>query len=274
MRAVCGPALCTWLGSAIDSDRCPLCVFVDPPEVIGVQDIAFERFQHRPNLDPVGAADVKQTASSADGEIFVFEDIHYHRAAAAIGDVPRHPGLLHPPHRFSDPARCTRRTGFGKWQGWDMPPLPIRRRGRRVNLPHAAGKRRSSPRIRFRFNAEKAYEAILWRLGETAPLDLHAVLKACDFADKSHPNEFGRPVFGAAYRAMKHGPVPLEIYEMLKGEPLWLYETGRDKFPWRVRGRGRIEPVGKTSAAQFRRILGTRSGTLEGRVCPRTLDDV
>ncbi len=96
--------------------------------------------------------------------------------------------------------------------------------------------------ICFRFNAEKAYQAILWMLGEAGSLDLHAVLKACYFADKSHLNEYGRPVFGAVYRAMKYGPVPLEIYEMLKGEPLWLWETKQEGFPWCVRSQGRIEP--------------------------------
>ena len=98
--------------------------------------------------------------------------------------------------------------------------------------------------IRFRFNADKAFQAILWMLDEAAPLDLHAVLKACYFADKSHLNEYGRPVFGARYRAMKYGPVPLEIYEMLKGEPYWLWETKQADFPWHVCSQGRIEPIG------------------------------
>lgn len=97
--------------------------------------------------------------------------------------------------------------------------------------------------IRFRFNADKAYQAILWMLGEAKRLDLHTVLKACYFADKNHLNEFGRPVFGAAYRAMKYGPVPLEIYEMLKGDPLWLWETGKDEFSWIIKGRGSIVPT-------------------------------
>jgi Protein of unknown function (DUF4065) len=95
--------------------------------------------------------------------------------------------------------------------------------------------------IRFRFNADKAYQAILWMLGQADRLDLHIVLKACYFADKAHLNEFGRPVFGARYRAMKYGPVPLEIYEMLKGEPLWLCETRNDDFQWSVSGRGTIQ---------------------------------
>jgi Protein of unknown function (DUF4065) len=71
-------------------------------------------------------------------------------------------------------------------------------------------------------------------------LDLHTILKTCYFADKSHLNEFGRPIFGARYRAMKYGPVPVEIYEILKAEPLWLWEIGVDTLPWEIRGRGEI----------------------------------
>jgi Protein of unknown function (DUF4065) len=67
-------------------------------------------------------------------------------------------------------------------------------------------------------------------------LDLHTVLKACYFADKRHLNDFGRPVFGATYRAMRFGPVPLEIYEMLKGEAIWLSEIHADRYPWRLDG--------------------------------------
>jgi hypothetical protein len=67
-------------------------------------------------------------------------------------------------------------------------------------------------------------------------LELHTVLKACYFADKKHLNEHGRPIFGAEYKAMKLGPIPLQIYEMAKGEPLWLAELGTDKYPWRLDG--------------------------------------
>ncbi len=35
---------------------------------------------------------------------------------------------------------------------------------------------------------------------------------------------------------MKFGPVPLEIYEMAKGEALWLAEIGKEKTPWELRG--------------------------------------
>jgi hypothetical protein len=73
-------------------------------------------------------------------------------------------------------------------------------------------------------------------LRQRQPLDLHSILKTCYFADKAHLNEFGRPVFGASYRAMRFGPVPLEIYEMLKGESIWLAEINANRFPWALEG--------------------------------------
>jgi uncharacterized phage-associated protein len=90
--------------------------------------------------------------------------------------------------------------------------------------------------IRFKFAASKARAAIHWIVAEHHNVDLHAGLKACYFADKSHLNEHGRPIFGATYKAMKFGPVPLEIYEMMKGEVIWLIESGVPAFPWRIDG--------------------------------------
>jgi hypothetical protein len=90
--------------------------------------------------------------------------------------------------------------------------------------------------IRFKFAAQKAYSALHWMLARQKRLDLHAALKACYFADNHNLNKFGRPVFGATYKAMKFGPVPLEIYEMAKGEAIWLAELNVDRFPWEIRG--------------------------------------
>lgn len=90
--------------------------------------------------------------------------------------------------------------------------------------------------IRFRFSAEKAKAAILVMLERPGRHDLHELLKACYFADVRHLNQYMRPVFGAVYRAMKFGPVPLEIYGMLKSEPLWLAELNLNSFPWVLDG--------------------------------------
>jgi hypothetical protein len=90
--------------------------------------------------------------------------------------------------------------------------------------------------IRFKFAPEKTRAALHWMLGETGSVDLHTALKTCYFADKRHLNAHGRPIFGATYRAMRFGPVPLEIYEMAKGEALWLPELAQGRYPWRLDG--------------------------------------
>jgi uncharacterized phage-associated protein len=89
---------------------------------------------------------------------------------------------------------------------------------------------------RYRFAADKALQAIDYMAARQKPLDLHAALKACYFADRSHLNAYQQPIFGANYRAMKYGPVPLEIYELIKGEAVWLWELQRTDLPWRLEG--------------------------------------
>jgi uncharacterized phage-associated protein len=90
--------------------------------------------------------------------------------------------------------------------------------------------------IAFRFSARKARAAMHWMLQQVPVLDLHTALKTCYFADKDHLNKHGRPILGATYRAMKFGPVPLEVYEMAKGEPYWLAELAADRYPWDLKG--------------------------------------
>ena len=102
--------------------------------------------------------------------------------------------------------------------------------------PQALRNDRYERPIVFRFAPTKARAALLWMLDQNHRLDLHTVLKACYFADKIHLNKYERPIFGATYRAMRFGPVPLEIYEMAKGEPIWLPELGADSYPWSMQG--------------------------------------
>ena len=92
------------------------------------------------------------------------------------------------------------------------------------------------PPIRFRFAARKAYTAIEWLVAQKPGIDLHTLLKACYFADKDHLNKHERPIFGATYRAMPFGPVPLEIYDMAKCEPLSLADMEVERFPWKIHG--------------------------------------
>lgn len=91
---------------------------------------------------------------------------------------------------------------------------------------------------RYRFNPAKALQAIHHMASADGALDLHTALKTIYFSDKSHLNAWQQPIFGATYKAMKYGPVPLEVYEMIKGESLWLSELGLTSMPWRLDGYG------------------------------------
>lgn len=124
--------------------------------------------------------------------------------------------------------------------------------------------------IRFRFAARKALAAVCWMLREHPGLDLHTILKAAYFADRAHLNKHGRPVFGARYKAMKFGPVPVELYEMLKGEPYWLPELGRDDYPWRLTGH-RVYPHGGEQAVDQHVSASDWQAITEGLAMSRSI---
>ncbi|WP_025770995.1 type II toxin-antitoxin system antitoxin SocA domain-containing protein [Thioalkalivibrio sp. HK1] len=93
------------------------------------------------------------------------------------------------------------------------------------------------PPIRFRFAPKKCLQAVQWMLlTANEPLDFQTILKAAYFADKRMLNKHRRPIFGATYRAMNYGPVPVEVYEMLIEEPYHLSELDLDDYPWKRKG--------------------------------------
>jgi hypothetical protein len=106
--------------------------------------------------------------------------------------------------------------------------------------------------IQFRFSPRKALQAVEWMLVEAGEaVDFHTLLKTVYFADKRMLNEFGRPIFGATYRAMNFGPVPLEVYEMAKCEPLWLAELELDEYPWTRSGYKVSRAKGRNAKADL-----------------------
>jgi len=92
-------------------------------------------------------------------------------------------------------------------------------------------------RIRYRTNARKALEVILWCAAQRrGPVDFHTVLKVLFGADVVHVNRYGRPIVGDTYAALQYGPVPQMTYDLLKGEPLALEQIGMDELPFRRQG--------------------------------------
>jgi uncharacterized phage-associated protein len=69
------------------------------------------------------------------------------------------------------------------------------------------------------FNIEKGIESVLYILelleNKVQPT-IHSVFKVLYFADQKHLEKYGRFICGNSYSAMKHGPVPSEIYDLVK----------------------------------------------------------
>lgn len=58
------------------------------------------------------------------------------------------------------------------------------------------------------------------------------ILKSLFLADRSHLNEWGRPITFDNYVAMRHGPVPSAVYDLLKENAWRKKKLGVDVLPW------------------------------------------
>lgn len=67
-----------------------------------------------------------------------------------------------------------------------------------------------------RFDAQKAIEAILYIAERVQEPSFHRIAKILYFADKQKLANFGGLVLGDEYWALKHGPVPSAVYDILK----------------------------------------------------------
>ncbi len=70
--------------------------------------------------------------------------------------------------------------------------------------------------IKFKFNKQKAIEAILYLANKRPSIDKMSLFKFLFFADIEHLNKYARPIFGGYYVAMPFGPVPSQVCDLLK----------------------------------------------------------
>ncbi len=70
----------------------------------------------------------------------------------------------------------------------------------------------------FEFDQKAAVEAILYLAEKSQDSTFHRISKLLYFADRRHLAQYGRFICGDSYIAMKHGPVPSGVYDMLKAE--------------------------------------------------------
>lgn len=90
--------------------------------------------------------------------------------------------------------------------------------------------REKAPYIAVHPNRPRIMEALVFLVSEADRLSKTAsqydIVKSVFLADRRHLNEFGRPITFDRYVAMKHGPVPSTVYDLLKKDP------AKEGFPW------------------------------------------
>ena len=100
----------------------------------------------------------------------------------------------------------------------------------------------------IRFDPERALELVLYVASRLRYPTLHSVSKVLYFADREHLSRYGSLLSGDNYVAMRHGPVPSAIYDLLKAAV------------------GRLEPL---IPSQFYDLVGQSLSVEEGsRVRP------
>lgn len=94
------------------------------------------------------------------------------------------------------------------------------------------------PNLRFKINWEKCLEGIHLMAERQEGITTFYVAKVFFFADKQHLLDWGRPISGDRYVAMENGPVPSNIYDLIKQKE-YLADDLLDQFDARIEKRGR-----------------------------------
>lgn len=68
----------------------------------------------------------------------------------------------------------------------------------------------------IQFQPEQALELVLYVAKRLPHPSFHSISKVLYFADREHLSRYGSLMTGDTYVAMRHGPVPTSIYNMLK----------------------------------------------------------
>ena len=70
--------------------------------------------------------------------------------------------------------------------------------------------------ITFQFNQTKAVETVLYLAQKVSDSDIYGICKLLYLVDKTSLEKYGRFIFGESYFAMKEGPTPSNVYDLLK----------------------------------------------------------
>ena len=70
--------------------------------------------------------------------------------------------------------------------------------------------------MNFIIDVDKTMEASLYILGKLPSCDMHKLFKILYFAESEHLAEYGRPITGDEYKAIKYGPIPSFLKDAIK----------------------------------------------------------
>lgn len=94
----------------------------------------------------------------------------------------------------------------------------------------------------FKYDPQAALNAVLYVASRVAEPTFHKVSKLLYFADRKHLERYGRLIFGDNYVAMKNGPVPSRVYDLLKAARFNHFSVAAFEIEERMSG-GRPVPV-------------------------------
>lgn len=87
--------------------------------------------------------------------------------------------------------------------------------------------------VSFKPFEDKIPDVLLYVMSRESGLSQYQIVEAIFIADVSHLNKYGRPVTFDNYVAMKHGPVPSFIYDLLEKDENYR-EHYKSSPPWSV----------------------------------------
>jgi uncharacterized phage-associated protein len=100
-----------------------------------------------------------------------------------------------------------------------------------------AYQRHKAPVVQMVPNTERILEAVLCLLNvagsRSKRLTQYDIVKSMFLADRSHMNKYGRPITFDNYVAMKHGPVPSFVYDILKDDTKFERAYGLENQFWK-----------------------------------------
>ncbi|MCW5910351.1 MAG: SocA family protein [Cyclobacteriaceae bacterium] len=98
------------------------------------------------------------------------------------------------------------------------------------------------------FDREKALNTVLYISRKLEKADFHKVFKILYFAEQKHLAKYGSSILSDVFVAMKNGPVPSKIYDILqalRNELAFEVDTQFEKKLIEVKDKYFIQPVGE-----------------------------